>query len=294
MSSNSGMNIEDVRALGRDLQMATDDLRTRAKQLSSRVAAVDWEGDDANAFKRDWWPKHLKSLEQALVALHGLGQSALNNAEEQAQASGGRNGSGGGPGAGGIGGGGIGGTGGTGGGTPHPGTPGGGNSGNGYPGWGEQISHDQMRQIALDHIPEGSRRVYDFNNGDGQGDDWFQCTVWAKARWAQMGYTGPEWRGDGSDVASNINALLGRPNETVPSQGAIASYDGHVMVVEEARDNGNGTWSIRVSEFNQSSNGWQIATPDEFKTDRWITGTPGGSWTSYKSHGAMTFASFPG
>lgn len=88
MSSNSGMNIEDVQALGRLMQQIAQDLNNRARELDRRILSVDWVGEDAGVFKSQWWPGHHKALKTALAAIDGLGQSALNNAAEQADISG--------------------------------------------------------------------------------------------------------------------------------------------------------------------------------------------------------------
>jgi surface antigen len=158
--------------------------------------------------------------------------------------------------------------------------------------WGRVISADQARAIADTHVPASERHHYDFNDGNGQGDDWYQCTVWAKARWREMGYTG-DWRGNGADVAANINQSLGRANEYQPSQGAIVSFaSGHVAVVEEMRTLPNGQVQFRVSEMNMGisegnptrydSADTNMARSSEFRNDRWVNVGQG-----------QTFARFP-
>ena len=133
--------------------------------------------------------------------------------------------------------------------------------------WGRDINWERARDIAREQIQPSERSGFDF--GPGQ-DDWYQCTVWAKARWREMGYSGPPWYGDGADVAANINRLLGRPNATAPTVGAIVSMPDHVAVVEEVRTLANGHVEFRVSEMNMGGNGWQTANPDEFRDDRWV------------------------
>jgi surface antigen len=98
-----------------------------------------------------------------------------------------------------------------------------------------------------------------------------------------MGYTGPDWRGDGGDVASNINRLLGRPDSHTPSVGAIVSSPGHVAVVEELRTGSGGRLEFRVSEMNMGGNGWHVARSDEFRDTKWHALDPA----------KQTFAAFP-
>ena len=67
---------------------------------------------------------------------------------------------------------------------------------------------------------------------------------------------------------------------------------GHVMIVEEIKDAPGGLQMIRVSEMNASGNGWEIANPDEYSSDKWITQQPNGTWVSEGTQ--VTFADFPG
>lgn len=90
-----GMNVEEVEALGRLLQAKGDQLRHIAAEISSGVYSLQWDGSDAVAFIEHRWPSHRVQLMTTAEAIHGFGQSALNNANEQRGAS--TAGSGGGP-----------------------------------------------------------------------------------------------------------------------------------------------------------------------------------------------------
>ncbi len=86
-----GMDLDEVRIMGSAMQQ-------HAKQISeSIVPALDsvvgkipgvWRGRDAELFVQWWRDQHRARLLQVGSDLYGLGQSALNNAEEQEWASG--------------------------------------------------------------------------------------------------------------------------------------------------------------------------------------------------------------
>jgi hypothetical protein len=82
------MNVEEVRALGRKLQAMQGEIDGIINRLNAEVNGTTWVGPDATQFKTQWWPEHQKHLRQMGVDLHGFGQSALNNASAQEQASG--------------------------------------------------------------------------------------------------------------------------------------------------------------------------------------------------------------
>lgn len=87
-----GMNIEEVEAFGRRLQ------DVHAGQIRDLVAEIDrvigqtsstWRGPDAERF-RSWWPSKKSTMLAMADDLQGFGQSALNNASQQFDASSGR------------------------------------------------------------------------------------------------------------------------------------------------------------------------------------------------------------
>jgi hypothetical protein len=91
MSNKVGMDIELVRSMGQTMQAKADELANGVVPMLDRlvqnIPAV-WKGPDANMF-RDWWTgQHRTHLLAVAHDLRGLGQSALNNAHEQLQASG--------------------------------------------------------------------------------------------------------------------------------------------------------------------------------------------------------------
>jgi hypothetical protein len=86
-SGMTGMNVEEVQNLGRQLQTHGENLRNLVNQLEAAVNGATWLGQDATQFKTQWWPEHKGQLTQVAQGLHDFGQSALNNASDQINAS---------------------------------------------------------------------------------------------------------------------------------------------------------------------------------------------------------------
>ena len=84
-----GMDVDAVEAAGRELQAKAQTIDSIVAQVNRSVASLEtvWDGRDAQAFNASW-PAIQKSVAAASQAVAGLGQSALNNASEQRQASG--------------------------------------------------------------------------------------------------------------------------------------------------------------------------------------------------------------
>ena len=88
MAVTHGMNPEEVRQLGQELQRQAGEIESLMGTLNSRVGSTTWVGPDATQFKDQWWPEHRQQLQKVAQDLRGFGQSALNNAAEQEQVSG--------------------------------------------------------------------------------------------------------------------------------------------------------------------------------------------------------------
>lgn len=82
-----GMDPKEVEELGRFLQARGNDLDRLASEVEAKVRSTSWQGADADLFRNDWWPAHRSKVTAAAERVRGLGQSALNNAAEQLQAS---------------------------------------------------------------------------------------------------------------------------------------------------------------------------------------------------------------
>lgn len=83
-----GMDLAAVEELGRFLQAQADAFDLIVWQVDALVRSTSWVGADADRFRHDWWPSHRGQVLDAAERVRGLGQSALNNASEQADVSG--------------------------------------------------------------------------------------------------------------------------------------------------------------------------------------------------------------
>jgi len=84
-----GMDVEAVENVGRQLKQSATSVDQIVGGLDKTVNGLLqlWEGPDAQRFVQSW-PTFRKSLIAAQASVAGLGQSALNNASEQRDASG--------------------------------------------------------------------------------------------------------------------------------------------------------------------------------------------------------------
>lgn len=84
-----GMDDVQVDKAGRDLKARATDITNLMNQINGIVTHLPsiWEGPDARKFVNDWWPQHKHNLIALSTAIDGLGQSALNNAQDQRDVS---------------------------------------------------------------------------------------------------------------------------------------------------------------------------------------------------------------
>jgi uncharacterized protein YukE len=85
-----GMDVEAVNSFGGQLKnqgQAIQGVISSVDHLVSQLEGV-WKGNDATTFQGWWVHTHRPALIAAMNAVDGLGQSAINNASEQSQASG--------------------------------------------------------------------------------------------------------------------------------------------------------------------------------------------------------------
>lgn len=87
MTGFSGMNVEEVRGLAKQLHDQAGVIRQLLSTLDGHVHQVTWMGHDADMFKNDWWPQHRGELQRAAEGLEGFSTSAYNNAQAQHDAS---------------------------------------------------------------------------------------------------------------------------------------------------------------------------------------------------------------
>ena len=91
MTDMIGMNVEAVRRISSGLRQKAGDIRAIEARVDAIVNQISgsWQGIRARQFVGDWHGHHRAALLLLADRVDGLGQSALNNANEQEQASGG-------------------------------------------------------------------------------------------------------------------------------------------------------------------------------------------------------------
>lgn len=82
-----GMHPGEVESLGRALKDAAERLRSYEAEIERSISSVHWNGVTGERFRSQWWPEKRARLAALASDLEGFGQSALNNATEQLQAS---------------------------------------------------------------------------------------------------------------------------------------------------------------------------------------------------------------
>ena len=89
MAGFEGMDIAHVQSIGNQLKHQADQINSVVAAINSLVAQLPgvWHGKDATEFENWWNTQHRPHLQQAAAAVQGLGQSALNNATDQANTS---------------------------------------------------------------------------------------------------------------------------------------------------------------------------------------------------------------
>src|SRR3954451_15634042 len=83
----SGMDVEAVRALARQLDDAAEQLESLGSSLSASFDSVDWQGPDADAARAAWEAHHRPLLGAAGVRLRDGAQVLSQQADEQVAAS---------------------------------------------------------------------------------------------------------------------------------------------------------------------------------------------------------------
>lgn len=87
--SRMGMDVNEVRNVGNQLKHQAGEIGNAIVAIENLInnAITVWEGNDAKQF-HDWWnSQHKPALTNVQHAIDGLGQSALNNAQEQENVS---------------------------------------------------------------------------------------------------------------------------------------------------------------------------------------------------------------
>lgn len=84
-----GMDTAQVMGLGNQLKHQGDQINSVIGAINGLVGQLAgvWHGKDASEFESWWNTQHRPALQQAAAAVHGLGQSAINNAQDQINTS---------------------------------------------------------------------------------------------------------------------------------------------------------------------------------------------------------------
>jgi len=271
-----GMDVEAVENVGRQQKQSAASVDQVVGGLDKTVNGLLqlWEGPDAQRFVQSW-PTFRKSLIAAQASVAGLGQSALNNASEQRDASGVKGsilGDASFPAATHVGDVGQGQTAGS----VAAGNPG---SFSGALSGGDVNAYRQFEQ-STSHYNATARY-----NVDANGNGVNNCTAWVDWRREQLGLATAS--GNGGQMATNLHGT----QTTIPILGAVVSYYpsdsrdfGHVMIVEQVL--GTNRQSFRVSEDNYAN---------AYHDTRVWTQQPDGTWQA-DGHGhsyALTISPGP-
>ncbi|MCP4380551.1 MAG: hypothetical protein GY798_03875 [Hyphomicrobiales bacterium] len=271
------MNPDEVAGTGRYLQSVGKMLDGFLRTINSQINATTWVGPDAHSFKEVWWPDHLVKLKTVANEIDGFGQSALNNASEQRQASGARSARSGGPAgwataasrsAGETGPGPTGGPG-----TDVLSSPGPGDAQTGEIGASSGFlagSHREASEVDAYYQENWQRAgVADPDNREFG----YQCAAWANLRWNELNGDAPRISGDGGEMAREA----GGSEDTQPRLGAMVSdtNSNHVMIVEQISADGS---EARVSEWNVGDGNPALGHAHEYRSDAVIMKGADGRW----------------
>jgi hypothetical protein len=87
MAGFTGMDIEGVRSLARQLQQKADEIEQIKAHLTSALNGAQWVGPDQQRFKSDWEGNSVPALSRVSESLRSASQAAEQNAQQQEQAS---------------------------------------------------------------------------------------------------------------------------------------------------------------------------------------------------------------
>jgi len=84
-----GMDVAHVQSIGNQLKHQSEQINSVIAAINSLVGQLPgvWHGKDATEFENWWNTQHRPALQHAAQAVAGLGQSALNNAQDQINTS---------------------------------------------------------------------------------------------------------------------------------------------------------------------------------------------------------------
>lgn len=84
-----GMDPDEVERIGRDLQNQANALQNVVTAVEKAIneAQNAWKGSDAEKFRDTWVSQYKSPISNAVQAIDGLGQTAIQNAADQRQVS---------------------------------------------------------------------------------------------------------------------------------------------------------------------------------------------------------------
>ena len=82
-----GLDVEQVRELGNNLDREAESIDAILSKLTNVLSSTQWTGPDADQFRNDWQSVHSSALRRVAGALRDTAQAAKANANAQEQVS---------------------------------------------------------------------------------------------------------------------------------------------------------------------------------------------------------------
>jgi len=82
-----GLDVEQVRGLAREMDVASGELQNIISKLTNLLGNTQWSGPDAERFRNEWQSTHAQSLLRAKGALEETASAARANAAAQESVS---------------------------------------------------------------------------------------------------------------------------------------------------------------------------------------------------------------
>lgn len=86
-SKKLGMNVNEMETLRKLVHTELEAVKTLRKQLETEVGAVDWQGRDADRFKKNDWPAARGDLDKVITILNSTEGKLRKNISQQQHAS---------------------------------------------------------------------------------------------------------------------------------------------------------------------------------------------------------------
>jgi len=83
----SGMDVEQVRRLARQLEREANTIEAALSSLTPRVESAPWKGTDRDHFVSEWSGHHHRRLRDVVDGLRSAARHARDHADQQARIS---------------------------------------------------------------------------------------------------------------------------------------------------------------------------------------------------------------